>query len=129
MKLMIRCSVATLGLMYAACAALTLLSQSAAFAQSDANRGEKVFEECRACHTTDAGVNLVGPSLRGVIGRKSGALDDFRYSPAMKRADIVWTRQTLDAFIADPQGIVPANRMPFSGIPDAKSRAAVIEYL
>jgi cytochrome c len=98
------------------------------FSQDAAKRGEKVFDECRACHTTD-GANLVGPSLRGVIGRKSGALDDFRYSPAMKRAEITWTRQTLDAFIADPQKIIPANRMPYSGIPDAKNRADVIEYL
>ena len=119
----------TIALNSAALAAASLLAHGAAFAQSDTSRGAKLFEECRACHTTDAGVHLVGPSLRGVVGRKSGTLDDFRYSPAMKRADIVWTRQTLDAFIADPQGIVPANRMPFSGIPDAKSRAAVIEYL
>lgn len=99
-----------------------------AAAQDAAKRGEKVFEECRACHTTD-GQPLVGPSLRGVVGRKSGTLDDFRYSPAMKRANITWTKQTLDGFLADPQAVVPANRMPYSGIPDAKSRADVIEYL
>ena len=100
-----------------------------ALAQEAAKRGEKVFEECRACHAVDGSTNAVGPSLRGVAGRASGALDDFRYSPAMKRSDIVWTRQTLDAFIADPQKLVPANRMPYSGIPDAKNRADVIEYL
>ena len=100
-----------------------------AIAQDGAKRGEKVFDECRACHTIDGSNSAVGPSLRGVVGRKAGELDDFRYSPAMKRANIVWTRQTLDAFIADPQKLVPANRMPYSGIPDAKNRADVIEYL
>ena len=103
--------------------------QAAAYAQEGAKRGEKVFEECRACHALDGNASAVGPSLRGVVGRKAGELDDFRYSPAMKRSNIVWTRQTLDAFIADPQKLVPANRMPYSGIPDAKNRADVIEYL
>jgi cytochrome c len=109
-------------------AALALV-HGAALAQSGAARGEKVFEECRACHTVDGSNSAVGPTLNGVIGRKAASLDDFRYSPAMKRAEITWTRQTLDAFIADPQKLVPANRMPYAGIPDAKNRADVIEYL
>jgi cytochrome c len=109
--------------------AAAAFGNAGALAQDAAKRGEKVFEECRACHAVDGSTNAVGPSLRGVIGRKSGALDDFRYSPAMKRANITWTKQTLDAFIADPQNIVPANRMPYSGIADAKNRADVIEYL
>jgi cytochrome c len=113
----------------AALAAATLLAHGAVFAQVDLKRGEKVFEECRACHTIDDSVSAVGPSLKGVVGRKAGTRDDFRYSPAMKRSEITWTRQTLDTFIADPQKAVPANRMPFSGIADAKSRADVIEYL
>ena len=112
-----------------ALAATTLLAHGAALAQSDARRGEKAFDECRACHAVDGSASAVGPSLRGVVGRKAAVLDDFRYSPAMKRSDITWTRQTLDAFLADPQKIVPANRMPYSGTADAKSRADIIEYL
>ena len=100
-----------------------------ALAQDAAKRGEKVFEECRACHALDGSTSAVGPSLRGIAGRKSGTLDDFRYSPAMKRANITWTKQTLDTFIADPQNVVPANRMPYSGMPDAKNRADLIEYM
>ena len=109
--------------------AALMLVHGAALAQSGAARGEKVFEECRACHSVDGSPNAVGPSLKGVVGRKAATLDDFRYSPAMKRAAITWTRETLDAFIADPQKLVPANRMPYAGIVDAKSRADVIEYL
>jgi cytochrome c len=41
----------------------------------------------------------------------------------------VWNAKTLDAFIADPQQVVPGNRMPFSGLPDAKERADLIAYL
>jgi cytochrome c len=109
--------------------AAAALAHGQAFAQSDAKRGEKMFDECRACHAIDGSTNAVGPSLKGVVGRRSGALDEFRYSPAMKRANLTWNRDTLDAFIADPQKMVPANRMPYSGIPDAKSRADIIEYL
>ena len=96
---------------------------------ADAKQGEKVFEECRACHVLERASNGVGPSLIGVVGRKAGELDDFRYSPAMKRSNLTWTRQNLDAFLADPQKVVPANRMPYSGLPDQGDRAALIEFL
>ena len=102
---------------------------TAAAAQADPKHGEKLFEDCRACHTIDAASNGVGPSLKGVFGRRAGALEDFRYSPALKRADITWTRQTMDSYIADPQKAVPANRMPYAGMPDAKDRADLIEYM
>ena len=54
---------------------------------------------------------------------------DFRYSPALKRSGITWTAQTLDTFIADPQKTVPANRMPYAGMPDAGDRADLIAYM
>jgi cytochrome c len=109
-------------------AAAGLFASSTANA-ADAKRGDKLFDECRTCHSVEAGANGVGPSLKGVIGRKAGTLDDFRYSPQLKRSDITWNAKTLDAFIADPQQVVPANRMPYSGMPDAKNRADLIEYL
>jgi cytochrome c len=110
-------------------AALLLASTGAARADGDAARGEKRFEECATCHTLQRGVNNVGPSLYGIIGRKAGEIADFRYSPAMKRSGITWTAQTLDMFIADPQQEVPGNRMPFAGMPDAGDRADLIAYL
>lgn len=97
--------------------------------QGDAKRGQKVFENCRACHAADGAANEVGPGLRGVFGRKAGEREDFRYSPAMKRSGITWTPQTLDAFIADPQMAVPANRMPYDGIPNARDRADLIAWM
>ncbi len=95
----------------------------------DATRGEKRFEECASCHSVAAGQNGVGPSLHDVVGRKAASLDDFRYSPAMRRSGITWTPQTLDAFIGDPQKLVPANRMPYAGLTDAGDRADLIAYL
>jgi cytochrome c len=109
--------------------AALLLAAGAARADGDATRGEKRFEECATCHTLQQGVNNVGPSLFGVIGRKAGQIADFRYSPAMKRSGITWTPQTLDEFISDPQKKVPGNRMPFAGMPDAGDRADLIAYL
>jgi cytochrome c2 len=111
------------------CAAARLAAAGAAHADGDPARGEKRFEDCVACHTTERGVNNVGPSLFGVFDRKAGELADFRYSPALKRSGITWTPQSLDAFIADPQHAVPANRMPYAGMPDAGDRADLIAYL
>ena len=96
---------------------------------ADANRGEQLFVECASCHTLEKGVHNVGPSLAGLFQRKAGAFDDFRYSPAMKRANITWTAEELDKFIADPQTVVPANRMPYAGMTDAADRADLIAYL
>ena len=97
--------------------------------QGDAKRGQKVFEVCSACHAASGATNEVGPSLRGVFGRKAGTLDDFRYSPAMKRSGITWTAQSLEAFIAEPQKVVPANRMPYDGLPNARDRADLIAWM
>jgi cytochrome c2 len=101
----------------------------AAQAEGDAARGEKKYEECVSCHLTERGVHGLGPSLYGVLERKAGELTDFRYSPALKRSGITWTAQTLDTFIADPQKVVPANRMPYAGMPDTSDRADLIAYM
>jgi len=71
----------------------------------------------------------VGPGLHGVFGRRAGEVDDFRYSPALKRSGITWTEKMLDAYIADPQKAVPANRMPYAGMHEARDRADLIMYM
>jgi len=108
---------------------MTLLLAGSARADGDAARGEARFQDCAACHRLDAGANNVGPSLHGIFTRKAGELAGFRYSPAMKRSGIVWTPETLGQFIADPQAIVPGNRMPFAGLASASDRADLIAYL
>jgi cytochrome c len=92
-------------------------------------RGEARFADCAACHRLEPGVNAVGPSLHGIFKRKAGELADFRYSPAMKRSGIVWTPETLEKFITDPQAMVPGNRMPYAGMPIAGDRADLIAFL
>jgi cytochrome c len=108
---------------------MTLLLVAAARADGDAARGEARFQECAACHKLEAGANEVGPSLHGVFMRKAGELADFRYSPAMKRSGIIWTAETLDKYIADPQALIPANRMPYAGMANAGDRDDLIAYL
>ena len=113
----------------AAALCTTQLLVSNACANGDPARGEVRFQECAACHKLDAGVNGLGPSLHGIFERKAGELADFRYSPALKRSGIVWSPQTLEAYLTDPQALVPGNRMPYAGMADPGDRADLIAYL
>ena len=94
---------------------------------ADATHGKALFAGCIACHseTPDA----LGPSLKGVVGRKAGSLEDFRYSSAMKRVDFNWDAANLRDYLHDPQAKVKGNHMPFSGYTDLKDADDVIGYL
>ena len=94
----------------------------------DPAAGRLVFRKCQACHSLEPGKNMLGPSLAGIIGRKAGAEPSYNYSPAMKQADIVWDAKTLDAYLADPQKMVPGNKMPFPGLKTEHDRADVIAF-
>jgi cytochrome c len=107
---------------------VSIVGAASAARGQDAERGKEVFLKCVACHPLDS-KNSLGPNLRGVLGRKAGSVEGFRYSRAMKNADIVWDEKTLDAFLDDPQKVVPGTTMPFSGIPDPRERADLIAYL
>jgi nitrite reductase (NO-forming) len=97
--------------------------------QGDAGAGRQVFKKCQACHSLEPGKIILGPSLSGIIGRKSGAEPNFNYSPAMKQAALTWDAATLDAYLMDPQKIVPGNRMPFPGLKTDQDRKDVIAFL
>jgi cytochrome c len=96
---------------------------------AQAQDGARVYNQCKACHSLDAGVNRVGPSLAGLSGRAAGTAEGFRFSDAMKDSGITWDADTLGAYLADPRGNIPGNRMAFRGIRDEGQRAAVIEYV
>lgn len=95
----------------------------------DAESGKKVFAKCQACHSLDAGVNKVGPSLHGIIGRASATVDGFKYSEAMQNAHLSWTPETLDQYLTNPRKSVPGTKMAFPGLPKPEDRANVITYL
>ena len=95
----------------------------------DAEAGRLVFRKCQACHSLDAGKNLLGPSLAGLVGRKAASAPGYDYSPAMKKADITWNEQALDQYLTDPGKMVPGNKMPFPGLKTDHDRADVIAYI
>ncbi len=95
--------------------------------KGDLKRGEQVYARCMACHSLTE--NRIGPRHCGVFGRRAGTVPGFDYSPAMRRAKIVWSEKTLDGFLADPMKYVPGTAMVFAGVPDAKERADVVAWL
>jgi len=91
--------------------------------------GRLVFRKCQVCHSLDPGKDILGPSLAGIVGNKSGSEPNYSYSPAMKAANVVWDPKTLDSYLADPQKLVPGNKMPFPGLKTDQDRADVIAFL
>lgn len=94
----------------------------AAQAAGDAAAGKDVFKECMACHTVEAGKNKVGPSLNGVVGRKAGSIDGFKYSKPMQEksaSGFTWTPENVAAFIKAPKEVVPGTTMSFAGLANA----------
>ncbi len=102
---------------------------SGASAEGDPAAGERVFRQCQACHVIDAEQNRVGPHLVGIFGREAGAVEGFNYSPAMAGSGIVWDEETIAAYLADPRGYIPGNRMAFAGLRQEQQIADVIAYM
>lgn len=95
----------------------------------DADKGKGVFVTCTTCHSIDAGVNKIGPSLHNVVGRKAGQIPGFVYSTANKSSGITWTPEKLFQYLENPQRVVPGTKMTFAGFTDPQKRADVIAYL
>lgn len=107
--------------------ALVVLATAGPALSADAGHGKVVFEACAACHSDKP--DAIGPSLRGVYGRKAGSRDDFRYSNAMLRAGFTWDEDNLRAYLKNPQAKVKGNRMPFGGLASEEDIADVAAYL
>ncbi len=99
----------------------------------DAEAGKDLYAVCSACH--QVGVNArdrVGPHLNGIFGRRAAAHDGYRYSASMERAGtdgLVWTFETLDAYIENPRALVSRTRMSFRGMHDPEDRVNLLAYL
>lgn len=96
-------------------------------AAGDAKKGEAVFKRCAACHTTTL-QNRVGPGLGGVVGRKAGSVEGYKYSGALASSTITWDDHALDAFLAAPAKAVPGTKMMLN-LPKQEDRDNVVEYL
>lgn len=96
----------------------------------DAAAGERVFARCRACHQVgEAARNGVGPKLNGVVGAHGAAVADYRYSDALRKADLVWDDANLRDYLRKPAAKVPGTRMAYPGLPSDKDLADVVAYL
>jgi len=65
----------------------------------------------------------------GIIGRKAGSVENFKYSSAMKKANIVWDEKTLNAYLEKPKKFMPGNKMTFAGLNKESQRKDVIAYI
>ncbi|QXM23885.1 cytochrome c family protein [Elioraea tepida] len=114
-------------------AAAALLWQALPASAEDAAAGQRVFAQCRACHTVDkGGRNGVGPNLWGIVGSPAGKREGFRYSANMQelaQGGLVWTRENLDKYLENPKSLVPRGSMAFAGIRNPEQRANLIAYL
>lgn len=95
----------------------------------NASAGKAAFAQCRTCHVMDAGVNKIGPTLNGIIGRKAGSVPGFAYSDANKNAGYAWSKEKLFQFLEKPQRVMPKTKMIYAGLSDAQKRADIIAYL
>jgi cytochrome c len=119
----------------AALGCLLAADRAPAADRGDAARGARVFQRCYSCHSVDPNETskLQGPSLYRVVGRLAASAAGFEYSDAMKAmgaAGVVWTADTLDRFIADPEAFAPGTPMVIlPPLRDAQERADLIAYL
>jgi cytochrome c len=110
--------------------ALLLLQAGTALAEEgDPAKGKQIFAKCQVCHSIEAGVNKIGPSLHGVYGRKAGTLAGYNYTDAMKNSGFTWDETTLNTYLTNPRKVVPGTRMVFVGLPKEQDRLNVIAYL
>ena len=99
-------------------------------AGANLKRGQMLYLQCKACHDVEAGLpHKVGPNLHGMFGRKAGTAPGFKYTEAMVSSEIVWTPETMDAWLRQPGAMVQGNGMAFPGIVNDADRASLIAWL
>ncbi len=97
---------------------------------ADPAAGKSVFNSnCSICHSVQPGKNMIGPSLFGVVGRKTGTVPGFHYSPANQNANITWDQATLDKYLQSPRSVIPGTIMTYGGLKDDTKRSDLIAYL
>jgi cytochrome c len=114
-------------------ATLALAVSHPLHAEGNAEAGQRVFNQCRACHVADNnGRNGVGPNLYGVVGRRAASIENFRYSANMKElgeGGHTWTEEQLRAYLTNPKAVVPKGIMSFPGLRNPQQVEDVIAYL
>ena len=107
--------------------ALAAVAASYARAEGDPAAGKLLYAtRCAACHSLE--YNGVGPTHKGLIGRRAGTAQGYTYSNALKNSSVVWEEATLSRWLTDPDKFIPGQKM-FVSVPDAKERADIVAYL
>jgi cytochrome c len=98
-------------------------------ASADAERGERVFGKCKACHSVEEGAHGTGPSLFRIVDRDIAAIDGYAYSGTVAGLEGNWTADELNAFLESPKGYAPGTKMTFNGLGKVEDRANLVAYL
>ncbi len=113
--------------------AALLIGAALPAAAQDAEAGQRVFNQCRACHSiNEGGRNGVGPNLHGVVGRKAGTSEGFRYSASLREkaeGGLTWNEETLRAYLANPKAVIPAGSMSYPGLRNEQQLNDLLAYL
>lgn len=109
---------------------IPLASLPAAAPGGDWEAGADVFDTyCSDCHSVSPkGTNRKGPTLFRVMGRRAGTVGGFDYSQGMRSSGIVWNPSSLNAYLANPRGLIKDGKMK-KGLPKPQDRANVIAFL
>jgi len=115
-------------------AAVVGMSMPALAEGGDVKKGAKVYKRCAACHNVNKEKNKVGPHLVGIIDRKAGTVEKFKYSKALLKmaegdSGLVWTKENLDKYLTKPKAFIKRGKMAFAGLKKESDRANVIAYL
>ncbi|QGX99875.1 c-type cytochrome [Roseovarius faecimaris] len=114
-------------------AALAATGVKATEALGDAEAGKRLFQQCKGCHEVGQGArDRIGPHLNGLFGRQAAVHEGYAYSESMQRAGVdglIWTAETLNAYIENPRALVSKTRMSFRGMKDPQDRANLLAYL
>ena len=94
-------------------------------------KGKALFVVCKSCHATNVTPTIkIGPSLKGILNRDVASITTFSYSTAMNEVAVFkWDETKLDAWLQNPQKVVPGNMMSFAGLKKPSQREAIIAYL
>lgn len=113
-----------------ALAAWTVAAPAMGQDAGDVADGQKVFKQrCGMCHSPEAGTNRIGPSLFGVVGRKSATAEGYAYSSAMRKKAVTWDDKTLDTYLENPAAFVRGTKMTMAGLRKPEERRQIIAYL
>ncbi len=108
-----------------------LASQHIAYSETsieaDIIAGQGIYTQCSGCHAPD--YHRTGPKHCGIIGRLAGSQLEFEYTTAMKNANIVWTKDTLDQFLKAPLEMISGTSMGYAGIASIQEREQLIAFL